>query len=165
MEPNSLIFLTPITKLQSHLAAIWLSAKYPQRPFPASKPLDCIACKVLTHYKSLINPPSPSLRMRSQTPPFLLKKCENCHKNIIKVPLHVPEMFGTIHTIQYHCIKYCSQGRRRGYYNGLYRGAIPKGKQNLNQGFNKIKPDHSHLLWNNWLLRARYGWYSSHITR
>ena len=28
--------------------------------------------------------------MRSQTPPYLLTKCENC-RNIIKVPLHVHE--------------------------------------------------------------------------
>ena len=63
--------------------------------------------------------------MRSQTPPFLLKKYENCRK-IIKAPLHVHETFGTIHTIQYHCIKYCSRRRRRGYYNGLNREALPE---------------------------------------
>ena len=27
-----------------------------------------------------------------------------------------------------------------------------KGKQNLHLGYNKIKPQHSHLLWNNWHL-------------
>ena len=68
MEPNSLTFLTPITKLESHLAAIWLSAKYPQRPFPASKPSDCIACKVLTHYKSLINRPLPPAKNEIPNP-------------------------------------------------------------------------------------------------
>ena len=88
-----------------------------------------IACKVLAHCKSL-NPPPP--RMRSQTPPLLLKKRENCHK-IIKLPLLVHKTFGTIHTIQYYCIKYCSPGRRRGYYNGLYRGALPIAKGYLFQ--------------------------------
>ena len=34
--------------------------------------------------------------MRSQTPPLLLKKRENCHK-IIKLPLLVHKTFGTIH--------------------------------------------------------------------
>ena len=119
MEPNSLIFLTLISKLQSRTVAICLSTKYPWRPFPESKPLDCIECKILTHCRSSINPPPP-LRMRPQSPPFLLKKNENCRK-IIKVPLHGHETFGAIHTIQYRCIKYCSRCRRRGYYNGLNR--------------------------------------------
>ena len=88
-----------------------------------------IACKVLTHCKSL-NPPPP--RMRSQTPPLLLKKRENCHE-IIKLPLLVHKTFGTIHTIQYYCIKYCSPGRGRGYYNGLYRRALPIAKGYLFQ--------------------------------
>ena len=34
-------------------------------------------------------------------------------------------MFAATHTIQYHCIKYCSQCRR-GYYNGLNREAPPE---------------------------------------
>ena len=103
MEPNSLIW----------------------RPFPESKPLYSTECKILAQrWRSSINSP-PLLRMRSQTPPFLLKKNENCRK-IIKVPLHVHETFGTIHTIQYHCIKYCSRRRRRGYYNGLNREAPPE---------------------------------------
>ena len=62
--------------------------------------------------------------MRSQTLPFLLKKNENYLK-IIKVPLHGHKTFGATHTIQYHCIKYCSQCRR-GYYNGLNREATPE---------------------------------------
>ena len=33
MEPNSLIFLTLISKLQSRTVAICLSAKYPDDPF------------------------------------------------------------------------------------------------------------------------------------
>ena len=81
--------------------------KYPQRPFPASKPLDCIAYKILTRCKSSINYPRPTPAMRSQSAPFFLKKRENCRK-IIKVPLDVHETFGTIHTIQYHCVKYCN---------------------------------------------------------
>ena len=42
------------------------------------------------------------------------------------------ETFGKIYTIQYHCIKCCSQGRRKiwggggGYYNGLTREALPE---------------------------------------
>ena len=67
----------------------------------------------------------PPLRMRPQTPPFLLKKNENCRK-IIKAPLHGHETFGAIHTIQHHCIKHCSRCRRRGYYNGLNREAPPE---------------------------------------
>ena len=35
------------------------------------------------------------------------------------------KMFAANHTIQYHCIKYCSQCRR-GYYNGLNREAPPE---------------------------------------
>ena len=124
MEPSSLIFLTLISKLQSCTVAICLSTKYPWPPFPESKPLDCIECKILTHCRSSINPPPP-LRMRPQTPPFLLKKNENCRK-IIKVPLHGHETFGAIHTIQHHCIKHCSRCRRRGYYNGLNREAPPE---------------------------------------
>ena len=69
-------------------------------------------------------PPPPPLRMRSQTLPFRLKKNENYLK-IIKVPLHGHKMFAANHTIQYHCIKYCSQCRR-GYYNGLNREAPPE---------------------------------------
>ena len=126
MEPNSLIFLPLISKLQSRTVAICLSVKYPWHPFPESKPLDCIECKILTHYRSSINhPPPPPLRMGSQTPPFLLKKNENCRKTI-KAPLHRYETFGAIHTIQYHCIKYCFRCRRRGYYNGLNREAPPE---------------------------------------
>ena len=43
------------------------------------------------------------------------------------------ETFGTIHTIKYHCIKYCSLDVRRGYYNALYRGALPIAKGYLFQ--------------------------------
>ena len=89
--------------------------------------MDRIKCKILTHCRSSINhppPPHPPLRMRSQTLPFLLKKNENYLK-IIKVPLHGHKMFAANHTIQYHCIKYCSQCRR-GYYNGLNREALPE---------------------------------------
>ena len=125
MEPNSLIFFTLITKLQSHSArAIWLSGKIPQQPFPTSEPLDCIACKILTHYKSSINSPLLSSEMRFQTPPFLSKKRENCRK-IIKVPLHVHETFGTIHTIKYHCSKCCSRGGRN---KPKQRGTPERGK-------------------------------------
>ena len=62
--------------------------------------------------------------MRSQTLPFLLKKNENYLK-VIKVPLHGHKTFGATHTIQYHCIKCCSQCRRE-YYNGLNREAPPE---------------------------------------
>ena len=137
--------------------------------------------------------------MRFQSPPFLLKKRENCHK-IIKVPLpglstlhvkilkidregmiddficakkknarkrcywycniwpdwftahqshyclyyngihrprlsekvdstalHVHETFGTICTIQCHCIEYCSWGRRRGTIIAYTEELFPKG--------------------------------------
>ena len=40
MEPDSLSFVTLIVKLQRYSVAIWRSAKYHQRPFPALKPLD-----------------------------------------------------------------------------------------------------------------------------
>ena len=89
--------------------------------------MDCIKCKILTHCRSsiqLTTPPHPPLRMRSQTLPFLLKKNENYLK-IIKVPLHGHKTFGATHTIQHHCIKYCSHCRR-GYYNVLNREAPPE---------------------------------------
>ena len=41
-----------------------------------------IGCKILTHCKSSVNPPPTPLEMRSQTPPFLLKKHQNCRKMI-----------------------------------------------------------------------------------
>ena len=103
MEPNSLIFPTLIRNFKVVQWPFVFLRNTPDDPFLNQN-----------HW----------IRMRSQTLPFLLKKNENYLK-IIKVPLHGHKMFAANHTIQYHCINYCSQCRR-GYYNGLNREAPPE---------------------------------------
>ena len=122
MEPNSLIFLNfkvvqwPFVFLQNT----------PDDPFLNQNHWIALNARFsFTADPQLTTPlPHSPPRMRSQTLPFLLKKNENYLK-IIKVPLHGHKTFGATHTIQYHCIKYCSQCRR-GYYNGLNRAAPPE---------------------------------------
>ena len=120
MEPNSLIFLTLTSKLQSLQWPFVFLRNTPDHPFLNQNHWIALNARFSLTADPQLTPPPPPLRMRPQSPPFLLKKNENCRK-IIKVPLHGHETFGAIHTIQYRCIKYCSRCRRRGYYNGLNR--------------------------------------------
>ena len=124
MEPNSLIFLTLISKLQVVQWPFVFLQNTPDDSFLNKNHWIALNARFSLTADLQLTTPHPPLRMRSQTLPFLLKKNEN-YLNLIKVPLNGHKTFGATHTIQYHCIKYCSQCRR-GYYNGLNREAPPE---------------------------------------